>query len=263
MTYPIYFEPITVDSILLFDGGIYNNFPFDVLIEDFNPDFIIGSKVTNSSKKPDKDNLMLQIENMVMQTTNFDLPDSLGIVVESKFTDVNLLDFEKADSLYKAGYESAIEAMPEILKRANFISSEELGNKRQEFIDKMPDMIFRNIKIYGVNEEQEKYIKNLISRQEVGSHLDRLREEYFRLVSEENIKNAYPEALYDINSGTYDLILDIKLKSAYNLSAGGLLSFTSYNQGFIEFNYYKLSDIFNRFSTICTWAVLYFFQGGA
>ncbi len=136
MTYPIYFEPITVDSILLFDGGIYNNFPFDVLIEDFNPDFIIGSKVTNSSKKPDKDNLMLQIENMVMQTTNFNLPDSLGIVVESKFTDVNLLDFEKADSLYKAGYQSAIEAMPEILKWHKFYQQRGTWQKRHEFINK-------------------------------------------------------------------------------------------------------------------------------
>lgn len=249
MTYPIYFEPIVVDSILLFDGGIYNNFPFDVLVEDFNPDFIIGSKVTNSSKKPDKDNLMLQIENMVMQPTNFDLPDSLGIVVESKFTDVNLLDFEKADSLYLAGYQSAMKAMPDILKRANYISSDDLNMKRQEFINEIPDLIFGNIKIYGVNEEQEEYIKNLISRQEEKFTLNRLKEEYFRLVSEENIKNAYPEALYDINSGTYDLILDVKLKSAYSLSAGGLLSFTSYNQGFLEFNYYKLSDIFNRFST--------------
>jgi len=249
MTYPIYFEPIVVDSVLLFDGGIYNNFPFNVLIEDFNPDFIIGSKVTSSSKRPDKDNLMLQLENMVMQPTNFDIPDSLGLVVETKFTDVNLLDFEKADSLYQNGYESAIQAMPEILKRASFLSSEDLGKKRKDFIDKMPDLIFRNIKIYGVNEEQELYIKNLISRQEKEFTLDQLKGEYFKLVSEENIKNAYPEAVFDPNTGTYDLVLDIKLKSAYNLSAGGLLSFTSYNQGFLEFNYYKLSDIFNRFSS--------------
>ncbi len=249
MTYPLYFEPIMVDSLLLFDGGIYNNFPFDILIDDFNPDFIIGSKVATTPKRPDRDDLMLQIENMVMQTTNFDIPDSIGIVVESKFTDVSLLDFEKADSLYQAGYESAIKAMPSILKRAKFRSSEELLAKRKAFMNRMPDLNFSNIQIYGVNDEQEQYIKNLLSRQEPVFSLDRLKEKYFRLVTEENIRNAYPEAFYNKESGVYDLILDIRLKSAYNLSAGGLLSFTSYNQGFLEFNYYRLSDIFNRFTS--------------
>lgn len=248
MTYPLYFEPIMVDSILLFDGGIYNNFPFDILLDDFSPDFIIGSKVVNTSKRPDRDDLMLQIENMVMQTTNFDIPDSLGIIVESKFPDVNLLDFEKADSLYRAGYESAMKAMPGILERASFISSEELINRRKDFINEMPELTFSNIKINGVNDEQEQYIKNLLSRQDEVITIDRLKEKYFRLVTEENIRNAYPEAFYNRESGSYELILDINLKSAYNLSAGGLLSFTSYNQGFLEFNYYRLSDIFNRFT---------------
>jgi len=248
MTYPIYFEPIMVDSVLLFDGGIYNNFPFDILIEDFNPDFIIGSKVSKRSRRPGKEDLMLQIVNMVMQPTNFDIPDSIGIVVDSKIRNVNLLDFQLTDTLYSIGYNAAIDAIPEIKKRAVFQSTEELKRKRSEFKSRMPELIFSDIKINGVSEEQEKYIKRLIFREEDRFTLEQLEEEYFRLVSEENIINAYPEAIYNPESKTFDLKLDIKLKSSYNLSAGGLLSFTSYNQGFLQFDYYKLSDIFNRFS---------------
>ena len=249
MTYPIYFEPISVDSTLLFDGGIYNNFPFDVLVEDFQPEFIIGSKVSSRSRKPEQDNLMTQLENMIMQPTNFDIPDSLGLVVESNFVDVNLLDFEKADSLFLIGYKSALKMMPQILERAEFISDDELRMKREKFRNSLPELKFRGIEISGVGPQQEDYIRKLISKEEEEFDIDQLKSEYFRLVSEENIKNAYPEAIYNTETGTYDLLLDIKLKSAYNLSAGGLLSFTSYNQGFLQFDYYKLSDIFNRFST--------------
>ena len=42
MTYPFLFQPIIIDSTLLFDGGFYNNFPWDVVIKDFNPDILIG-----------------------------------------------------------------------------------------------------------------------------------------------------------------------------------------------------------------------------
>jgi NTE family protein len=41
MTVPLYFKPITIDGALLFDGGIVNNFPHNVMKEIFNPQPII------------------------------------------------------------------------------------------------------------------------------------------------------------------------------------------------------------------------------
>ena len=67
MSFPFVFKPIEIDSVLLYDGGIYNNFPIDVMKKDFNPDIIIGSNVSSNPEKPKEDNLMTQIENMVMQ----------------------------------------------------------------------------------------------------------------------------------------------------------------------------------------------------
>src|SRR5258708_1534449 len=51
-TAPFFFNPIRVNGKYLFDGGVYNNFPVDVLQKDFKPDVIIGSNV--SSKVFDK-----------------------------------------------------------------------------------------------------------------------------------------------------------------------------------------------------------------
>lgn len=42
-------------------------FPTDVMKDDFHPDIIIGSIVSTNPTKPKEDDLMSQIENMVMQ----------------------------------------------------------------------------------------------------------------------------------------------------------------------------------------------------
>ena len=48
MSLPFVFSPIRIDSVIVYDGGIYNNFPVDVMVEEFAPDFIIGSVVATS-----------------------------------------------------------------------------------------------------------------------------------------------------------------------------------------------------------------------
>ncbi len=52
MTYPFYLKPISINGKFLFDGGLYNNYPVDVMKNDFNPDFIIGSIVTSNNPVP-------------------------------------------------------------------------------------------------------------------------------------------------------------------------------------------------------------------
>lgn len=248
MAYPLYFEPVIIDSILLFDGGIYNNFPFEVLIEDFKPGFIIGSKVVSRSKQPGIDDVILQLQNMIMQETNFEIPDSVGFVIETKLENVNLLDFNLADSLISQGYRSAMKVIESIITRTEYIDSVGMAERRACFRAKMPEKRFGSIQIDGVSERQKDYIVNLISKQEKTFDIEQLKTEYFRLVSEENISHALPVASYNPLSGAFDLLLDVKLKGAYSLSAGGLISLSTYNQFYLGFNYYSLSEIFNMFS---------------
>ena len=37
MSFPFMFKPIEIDNVLAYDGGIYNNFPTDVMRDDFHP----------------------------------------------------------------------------------------------------------------------------------------------------------------------------------------------------------------------------------
>ena len=95
MSFPFVFKPIEIDSVLAYDGGIYNNFPTDIMRQDFKPDIIIGSVVAANPSKPKENDLMSQIENMVMQKTDYSLPDSLGILMTFKYDDVSLMDFDR------------------------------------------------------------------------------------------------------------------------------------------------------------------------
>ena len=85
MSFPAMFKPIEIDSVLVYDGGIYNNFPVNIMTENFHPDIIIGSVVSSNPGKPKEGDIMGQLENMIMQKTDYTVPDSLGILMTFKY----------------------------------------------------------------------------------------------------------------------------------------------------------------------------------
>ena len=131
MSFPAMFKPIEIDSILAYDGGIYNNFPVNVMRDTFHPDIIIGSAVSANPGKPKEGDIMGQLENMIMQKTDYSLPDSLGILMTFKYDDVNLMDFQRFDELHDIGYKRAIEMMDSIKSRIHRrITPEQVKVKR-------------------------------------------------------------------------------------------------------------------------------------
>lgn len=117
MSFPFMFKPIEINNVLAYDGGIYNNFPTDVMKDDFHPDIIIGSIVSTNPTKPKEDDLMSQIENMVMQKTDYSIPDSVGISMTFKYDNVNLMDFQRIDELHDIGYNRTISMMDSLKSR--------------------------------------------------------------------------------------------------------------------------------------------------
>ena len=102
MTFPFYINPIRINGVLYFDGGLYNNFPADVIYQEFNPDFIIGSNVSYNASPPSEDNLISQLTNMLVTPTNFNIPCESGILIEPK-TDVQTFDFSEVKQAIESG----------------------------------------------------------------------------------------------------------------------------------------------------------------
>ena len=160
MSFPAMFKPIEIDSTLVYDGGIYNNFPVNVMVNDFHPDVIIGSVVSSNPGKPQEGDIMGQLENMIMQKTDYSLPDSLGILMTFKYDNVNLMDFDRFDELHDIGYNRTIQLMDSIKARiSRRINYRQLELKRIAYKKNMPELRFREISITGGNEQQKKYIR--------------------------------------------------------------------------------------------------------
>ncbi|MBU1718702.1 MAG: patatin-like phospholipase family protein, partial [Bacteroidetes bacterium] len=108
MTFPFYFKPIKINGKLIFDGGIYNNFPTDVMTEDFNPDFIIGSAVVQNFDPPDEDNVLSHIENMITSKTNYEEIGKNGVLIKPNVRDISILDFSNPAEIIDSGYWATI-----------------------------------------------------------------------------------------------------------------------------------------------------------
>jgi NTE family protein len=241
MTVPLYFKPITVDGKLLFDGGLLNNFPMDVIIADFNPDVIIGSKVSYNSKKPDEDDLLLQIENMVCANTNFNIPKEKGVLIEPVVSDVGLMDFHRAEELIKNGYYEAsyrIEEIKELVQRN--VSRIDVEKKRNEFKADLPELTFKKIDIDGLTVRQKAYLRMKLRRRNRLLTIDQFKKSYFTLVSDDKISSIYPTAVYDKSSGFFDLYLKVKRQKKFKAEIGGDISSSPITQAYLGLKYHQL-----------------------
>jgi len=240
MTFPFYFKPISVNDVLLFDGGMKNNFPFDVLINDFNPDYIIGSKTADNSEKPNEDDVVNQLENMLLSKSSYDLPEN-GILIETSFSDIKLLDFPKATYIISKGYFSAMSKMDSI---RNLIpvrrSSEELYVRRKKYNESLPKLTFDKVLIEGLNDLEKEYLLESIYSKSDTFSIEQLRKVYFKLLADGTISSIYPLTSYDKKSGMFNLYMRVKEENRLITTIGGNISSGPVNQGFASVEYNQL-----------------------
>ncbi len=251
MTFPLYFKPIEINGSLVFDGGIVNNFPVQNMKELFNPDIIIGHNVANNPEKPDPDNVMAQIENMIMQKTEYKIDSLDGVLMETTFNNVGLLDFKKIDQIEKAGYETANKHIAEIKKRVvRRVRPADLQQKRYQFNMKKPQMNFENIQVEGVEDAmQRKYIIQSLKHNAHVIDLQELKKQYFRLVADPQIKSLRPVARYNPETGYFDLHLIVKKNNPGQLKFGANISTRPINQGFLSGTYRVFNQRSYTFNT--------------
>jgi NTE family protein len=239
MTFPFYFKPIQIDGKLLFDGGIVNNFPQDLMEKIYNPDIIIGHKVADDSRIPSTDNVMAQITNMIMRPTNYDISPKKGILMETKLENVGLLDFQKYEQIAKEGQETAESFIDSIKSRIDRrIDKNLVDKKRGEFNRKKPELFFQNIQVEGVDDPmQRKFIIQSIKHRYNVVSLPSLKKEYFKLIADEHLKSIRPIAFYNKKTGYYDLHLKVEPEKKMRINIGGNISTKPINQGFASFDY--------------------------
>lgn len=244
MSYPFYIKPILIDGNLFFDGGLYNNFPIDVLYNDFKPDVIIGSSVADKIKAPDEDNVILQIKSMLINRGKSEPVPVPSIIIEPLVENIGLFEFKNAAKVLDNGYDAANQKMDSIkLLISRREDADSLSCKRQLFMGKKERLVFERILIDGLKPKQAHYVKKLLSNNNNLITLEELKPKYYRLVADDKIRQIYPLSKYNTKSGYYDLLLKIKREKDLFISFGGNVSSRPINAGFIGLQYNYLRKI--------------------
>lgn len=245
MSYPFYLRPISIDGKLLFDGGLYNNLPSDVMYDEFFPDFIIGSSVAERSERPVDDNLYLQLRYLMMTRTNFNPVCENGILIEP-WSDVGLFNFEEAKRLIDSGYVATMRAMPMIKKCVERSADNEMLKVKRERFKKASNkdsILFDRVEIQGVDKRAEYFIRSSIFYQNKPFPLSRLKKQYFRLTSDDKIKSVYPIASKDSTTGYFKLKLIAKKERNFFVDIGGNISNRPISEAFLGLQYNHLGRI--------------------
>jgi len=243
MTFPFVFKPIKIDGRLLFDGGIYNNFPVDVLKKDFNPDYVIGSMVVENPEKPDESDVYSQILSMIMNQTNYYVDPHEGILFNFKLEDVPMFDFSPVDKLVKIGYDSTIARIHQIKQKiARNVDSVALHAARTDFKSQFKPLNFQKVDVKGVDTTQTKYIKKIFQSSSKVFDLDAMKENYFKLIADSKILEAVPHAVFNPSTNNFDLELTVKTEDQLKFLFGGNVSSSTSNQAYFGLRYNNLGS---------------------
>ena len=243
MTFPFYISPLRVKGNLLFDGGLYNNFPVDVMYKDFNPDFIIGSNVSYNAEAPTEDDLISQVVNMLVSHTNFELPCEMGVVIQPT-TKVKTFDFEDAKQAIEDGYNSTLNYLDSIeIHIDRKISKAELQLKRIAFRNKVKKIQIESITTTSLKNDKSTFIeKSLKNKKEHLISSEEIEKRYFRLYTLNQIDFIYPTISKKTDS-TYNLNLEVRKAKEFKLDVGGHLSSRSINTGYIGISGRRLGTL--------------------
>ena len=215
MTFPLYFNPITYDSVLYFDGGLYDNFPIQKMKDDFSPDIIIGIKTSGEFPEAKDGNIVSFVRRMVTIETKYELDsNTIGIILEPKVPQLNVIDFSNTLEVIQIGYDevkSNMDTIKALIPKR--VSPDEVVARRLEFISRQPLMIIDSVFVSGVNRSQQKYVKHLLSMKDKDLYtMNYMKTSYLRLFSDNNISSVHPTINFDTVKGNYNVRLKVKMK---------------------------------------------------
>lgn len=247
-TVPFFYNPIRIDGKYLFDGGVYNNFPVDVMEQTFKPDVIIGSNV---SSKVFEEYPFGQDDKLVARSLLYMLLDKsdpsdiseTGIYIQPNLTGYTSFDFAKARALIDSGYVQTLRQIEEIKKKVpSRITCEAVAQARNEFNNKSAPFLIDRIAFDGFNSRQQKYINRFFKSGKRPLTFNEIKSGFYRLVSEDYFKNLYPGFSFNEVERNFNFNLSRRPQNNFPVDFGGSIATRGISHIYLGMNYYH----FNR-----------------
>jgi NTE family protein len=245
-TVPFFYKPIKVDNKYLFDGGVYNNFPVNVVQDAFNPDVIIGSNV--SSKVYDEypygeDEKLISRSLLYMLLDKSDPANipATGVYIQPNLKGLSSFDFARVRSMIDSGYAQTIRQIDEIKRKINpgsFRTCDEVAEARNRFNNKATAMQVEEIAFEGFNSRQRRYINKFFKSGRRPLFFKDVKQGYFKLVSDDYFHNIYPSFLFDPMKNKFSFKLSKRPQNDFQIDFGGVISTRNISTMYLGVNYY-------------------------
>jgi len=246
MSYPFYFKPIKINGTLLFDGGLYNNFPADIMYQAFSPDFIIGSNVSFNADLPDPDDIISQLTNMLVSYSDYNIPCEEGLLIEPK-TEVSTFDFKDVKDAINDGYNETllkIDSLKLLISRRS--NKEDLKKRRQEFKQKTQPIKITSIATFSDKKGIDYSGRSILKRKKPETISEKILERrYFRLNAVPQIDFLYP-SLDLREDSSYNLNLQIRKSKEFKLELGGHFSSRPVTTGYFGLSYQTAGKVMTK-----------------
>lgn len=256
MSIPLAFKPIRRDSMVLYDGGLYDNYPWRPMDRAFRPDFMIGVICTSENTDPhDNLDLMDQAFLLAMNDSDYRMPAARSHTIRRP-VQAGTLDFDRAAEIIAAGYVDALAAIPTLRKQlAARRPAAEVAARREEFRRRSPELRFDRIEVEGLAPQQNRFVKRVLTKLRRDPkdpapqilRFDRLRDNLYTLLADGQITAGYPILRYDDTSHLYSIRLPLASRPAFKLMIGGNISSTAFNQAFIGLDYTTFGRVYQNF----------------
>jgi NTE family protein len=245
MTVPLYFRPIVMDGSIMYDGGIYNNFPVQHVAQCFNPDVIIGSKAAEGNSPPDEFDILAQIENIVMKPSSYDIDPQKGVLLDMDFKKESLLAFDKLEEFVEVGYQTTMEKMDSIKMLVGRTADDTatLNKKRAEYLKGLPELRFNKVEIDGLNEKQRDYVERSIRSSDPTWSMKEMKTEYLKLANDKGLSYLYPRAVYEPEDSMFKMKLRVVPQAALEARFGLYFSTSGLAQTYLGFSYRQISEL--------------------
>jgi len=245
MTVPLYFRPIVMDGNIMYDGGIYDNFPVKHVKSYFNPDVLIGSKAAMGNTAPDEFDIMGQIENIVMKPAEYVIDSGQGILLDHQLNKESLLAFDKLEEFVEIGYQTTLKKMDSIRMLVHRVADDTatLQAKRKAFVNTFPELRFNDIQIDGLEEKQEEYLERSIRKSESVMDVQEMKTEYLKLAGDQSLFYLYPRAIYHPRDSLFTLNLRVVPQTPLETRFGLYFSTSGMAQTYLGFSYRQISEL--------------------
>ncbi len=245
-TVPFFYSPIKVDNKYLFDGGVYNNFPVDVMQNEFKPDVIIGSNVSSKvyDEYPYGEDEKLISKSLLYMLLDKSDPSKIpatGVYIQPNLKGLSTFDFARAKHLIDSGYAQTMRQMDEIKQKVGMNAArtcEAVAEARNNFNNRSTALQIDQVVYQGFNSRQQRYMNRFFRNGKRPLFFSDVKEGYFKLVSDDYFRNLYPSFLFDAEKDRFNFKLTKRPQNDFQIDFGGVVSTRNISTMFLGVNYY-------------------------